>query len=75
MSENFFDSLAIMSETNKLLDATICVEFHPTNPPRPIGFTIVNKDTRKLVAVLTESQVKIALAEFEAMRSAHDGNG
>jgi hypothetical protein len=50
----------------ELLDATLVVEFHPTNPHRPIGFGV--RRSGKIVAILTEQNVTHALREFVAMR-------
>ncbi len=51
-------------------DYRIRVEMHPIIPPKPIGFGVF--DDAKLVAFLTEEQVRKALAEFDAMKAARE---
>jgi hypothetical protein len=46
---------------------TLRVEYHPTTTPRPIGFMVFDGDRK--VGVMTEAEVRAALARFDEMKT------
>ncbi len=42
------------------------VEFHPTTIPKPIGFVVLDGD--RTVGVMTDTEVRAALAKFDEMK-------
>lgn len=46
---------------------TLRVEFHPTTPPQPTGFGVF--DGEKMIGVMTEADVRAALAKFDKMKT------
>lgn len=53
-------------------DYRIVVEMQPTGVPKPTGFGVIAD--HKVVAFLTEDQVRAALAKFDEMKSAYYGD-